>query len=73
MKHQPAQDRREPGHDNVREGVLFQKPKEPSHKEPGVCPNQGDLVARWEKRQGLLEQLDTAIGWPGLAGSEGAP
>ncbi|MDH5429660.1 MAG: hypothetical protein OEY57_15975, partial [Nitrospirota bacterium] len=35
--------------------------------------NQGDLVARGEHRQRLLEQLNTAIGGPGLAGTKRHP
>ena len=53
--------------------MLVQKRQEPSHKESGVRPNQGDLVARGEHCQSLLEQLDAAIGGPGLARPERHP
>jgi hypothetical protein len=73
MDHQTAQDRGEPGHNDIRESALFQKREEPSHKESGVGPDQGDLMARREDRQGLLKQFDAAIGRAGFAGAEGDP
>lgn len=73
MDHQPAQQRREPGHDDVRQIPRFQRGQEGGHKEAGIGPHHTDPVTRRQHRQGLCQKLPRAVGRSGMPGPQRGP